>query len=179
MHYLQRERFTQICRLKGKSQWRWTPWRWKASKLLKEGLGGDWLSSGAWMGKSGLDKNLWGKKAWGSAHENQTLREFTLCDPGFLPAETKERRLNSTFTETVGGSGCVLKRITKKSLLRKIKGLTGCPEGLLEVRHLNFVMVAWFFTITWGFRSTIHIFWNRSFGSSECSPNENLQGGQR
>lgn len=65
----------------------------KASELLKEGLGGDWWSSRACMGKWGLDKNLWGKKTWGNTHENQTLREFTPCDLGFLPAERKERWL--------------------------------------------------------------------------------------
>lgn len=151
----------------------------KASELLKEGLGGDWLRSRAWMGKSVLDKNLWGKKAWGSAHENQTLREFTLCDLDFLPAEREEQWLNSAFTETVGGSGYVMKRIREKSLLRKIKGLTGCPEGLLEVRHHNFVMEARFSTIMWGFPSRIRIFRNRSLGGLECSPVENLQGGQK
>lgn len=36
----------------------------------------------------------------------------------------------------------MLKKITEKLLLRKIKRLIGCPEGLLEVRHLNFVMVS-------------------------------------
>lgn len=70
------------------------------------------------------------------------------------------------------------KRRREKALLREIKGLTGCPEGLVEVRCLNSVMVAIFFsTVMKAFSSKMPRFTNRGIGNFECSLAGNLLGG--
>lgn len=55
--------------------------------------------------------------------------------------------MNGRFAETLGGSEYLLKRVREKESLRKIKGLTDCPEGFFEVRHLTSVMMAFFSTL--------------------------------
>ena len=122
--------------------------------MLKEGFGGDWLSSRALMRKLGLDRKVWQKKRkkilrkqeWEPEPEEihtQWLWFFLLC---FQTTLLRVRNWIEDLQRLLEVLYICWKQWEK--LLKKIKELITCSKGLFEVRHLNFVMVEWSSTIT-------------------------------